>query len=271
VLLLALVLLGTALALAVLCPRVLTAGRWHLFHPRAALTVWFGAFGVGIATALAGIALGIVAVESLRHAIPHTTSVTVSAAIWVAAGISGAFLVFVFTFAGSLQSLRPASHSHAVAYARDEHIGFTLVRFHSEKPEAYAVPGRRPEIFVSSAMEQLLTPPQLQAVLAHEFAHLRHQHGLAIRIAQLNTLVLPGTRASRALERATRLQIELAADDAAARQVGAAHLANALIVLAAATHDVGMTLRAERLTRKRWPTPQRRRIPQGLHAAAQLR
>ena len=74
-----------------------------------------------------------------------------------------------------------------------------------------------------------------------------------------------------ALERATRLQIELAADDAAARQVGAAHLANALIVLAAATHDVGMTLRAERLTRKRWPTPQRRRIPQGLHAAAQLR
>lgn len=174
-----------------LCPRVLTAGRWHLFHPRAALTVWFGAFGVGIATALAGIALGIVAVESLRHAIPHTTSVTVSAAIWVAAGISGAFLVFVFTFAGSLQSLRPASHSHAVAYARDEHIGFTLVRFHSEKPEAYAVPGRRPEIFVSSAMEQLLTPPQLQAVLAHEFAHLRHQHGLAIRIAQLNALLLP--------------------------------------------------------------------------------
>lgn len=158
-LLLTLILLGTALALAVLCPRVLTAGRWHLFHPRAALTVWFGAFGVGIATALAGIALGIVAVESLRHAIPHTTSVTVSAAIWVAAGISGAFLVFVFTFAGSLQSLRPASHSHAVAYARDEHIGFTLVRFHSEKPEAYAVPGRRPEIFVSSAMEQLLTPP----------------------------------------------------------------------------------------------------------------
>ena len=56
-LLLALVLLGTAIALAVLCPRVLTAGRWHLFHPRAALTVWFGSFGVGIATALAGIAL----------------------------------------------------------------------------------------------------------------------------------------------------------------------------------------------------------------------
>ncbi|MFA7498031.1 MAG: M56 family peptidase, partial [Leucobacter sp.] len=106
---------------------------------------------------------------------------------------------------------------------------------------------------------------------AHEFAHLRHQHGLAIRIAQLNALLLPGTRASRALERTTRLQIELAADDAAARQVGAAHLANALTVLAAATHDVGMTLRAQRLTRKRWPAAQHRRLPQGLRAAPQLR
>jgi Zn-dependent protease with chaperone function len=271
VLLLAFALLGTAITLAVLCPRLFAAGRWHLFHPRAALTVWFGTFGVGVVTAFSGIALGIVSVESLRHAIPHTPGVTVSAAVWVAAGIAGLALAFVFTFSGSLQSLRPASHSHAVAYAREEHVGFTLVRFHSETPEAYAVPGRRPEIFVSSSMEQLLSAPQLQAVLAHEFAHLRHQHGLAMRIAQINALFLPGIRASRAFERATRLQIELAADDAAARQVGAAHLANALLVLAAATQDVAMTLRAERLSRKRWPAPGRRRVPQGLQAASPLR
>lgn len=209
-LLLALVLLGTAITLAMLCPRLLTVGRWHLFHPRAALTVWFGSFGVGIASALAGIALGIVAVESLRHTIPHTTSVTVSAAIWVAAGIVGVTLVIAFTFSGSLQSLRPASHSQAIAYARDEHIGFTLVRFYSEFPEAYAVPGRKPEIFVSSAMEQLLTPPQLQAVLAHEFAHLRHQHGIAIRIAQFNALFLPGMRPRSCASCAVRMLPEWA-------------------------------------------------------------
>lgn len=270
-LLLTLVLLGTAIAIAVLCPRLLTAGHWHLFHPRAALTAWFGSFGIGIAAALAGIALGFVAVESLRHATPHTTSVTVSAAMWVAAGITGVTLALALTFSGSLRSPHPASRLQAIAYAREEHIGFTLVRFHSEIPEAYAVPGKRPEIFISSAMEQLLTLPQLQAVLAHEFAHLRHRHGIAIQIAQLNALFLPGTRASRALERATRLQIELAADDAAARQVGAAHLANALSVLAAATQDVGMSLRAQRLTQKRWPAAQRRRLPQGLRTVPQLR
>jgi len=248
---------------------MLTAGQWHLFHPRAALTAWFGSFGLGVVTALSGVALGIVAVESLGHVIPHTLNVTVSTAFWVAAGILGVALAFVCTLAGSLQSLRPDSHTQAIAYARDEHLGFTLVRFRSETPEAYAVPGRRPEIFISSALEQLPTGPQLQAVLAHEFAHLRQQHGLALRIAQLNVLILPGSRASRALERATRLQIELAADDAAARQVGAAHLANALTALADATHDTAMRLRAERLTRKRWPAPQRRRLPHGLQTAPQ--
>ncbi|KAB1641434.1 M56 family metallopeptidase [Gulosibacter chungangensis] len=268
---LALTLLGTAVALALLCPHLLTKGRWQLFHPRAALTIWFGSFGLGATAALFGFALGVVAIESVRHANPHTPGVAVTEAIWVAAGISGLAAAFVFLCAGSLQSLHPDLHSQAIAYARDEHIGFTLVRFHSDMPEAYAVPGRRPEIFVSSAMGQLLTAPQLQAVLAHEFAHLRHRHGLAMRIAQLNALFLPGTRIGRALERATRLQIELAADDAAARQVGAVHLANALTVLATATQDVGMTLRAQRLTQKRWPAAQRRRLPQGLRAAPQLR
>lgn len=266
-LLLALVLLGAAIALAVLCPRFLTVGRWQLFYPRVALTVWFGSFGMGSVIALAGIALGIVAVESLSHATPHTISVTVSGTIWVAAGIAGVTLIFAFSFSGSLQSLRPTLHSQEITYARDEHIGFTLVRYHSEIPEAYAAPGRKPEIFISSAMERLLSPLQLQAVLAHEFAHLRYRHGIVIRIAQLNAMLLPGMRVGRALERATRLRIELAADDAAARQVGAVHLANALTLIAAVTQDVGMALRAQRLARKRWPVTQRRRLPQGLSVA----
>lgn len=267
---LALALLGAAIALAVFCPHVLTAGRWHLFHPRAALTAWFGSFGVGLATALLGIALVIVGVESIRHAIPHTPGVVASEVVWVVAGISGLALGFVVFLFGSLQSLHPESHSQVIAFARQEHVGFTLVWFQSEAPTAYAVPARRPEIFVSSAMKHLLTAPQLQAVLAHEFAHLRHRHGIAMRIAELSSLMLPGARAGRAFERATRLQIELAADDAAARQVGPAHLANALTVLADATQDVGMTLRAERLTRKRWPAPQRRRLPQGLRLASRV-
>ncbi|RGE21461.1 M56 family metallopeptidase [Leucobacter sp. wl10] len=271
-LILALSLVGAALLLALLCPRLLTLGNWQLLHPRVALTAWFGSFAAGVALAIAGLSLSVAAAVSSTVAEPRADGVLITAAGWIALGVLGAAIAVIVTFAESLQPLRPDPRSpfEAIAYAREERIGFTLVRFRSEVPEAYAVPGRRPEIFVSSAMERLLTKPQLQAVLAHEFAHLRHLHGLALRIAQLNALCLPGTRAGVSLERVTRLQIELAADDAAARQVGAAHLANALVVLAEETQDVAMRLRAQRLARKRWPAASRRRLPQGLRLASRL-
>jgi Zn-dependent protease with chaperone function len=113
-------------------------------------------------------------------------------------------------------------------------------------------------------MEETLTVSQLQAVLAHEYAHLRQWHGWAVRIAQINALCLPRVLPGRALQRATVLLIELAADDAAARQAGAAHLANALTVLANTTGDESMHLRAVRLTARRWPSAGRRRLPQAI-------
>lgn len=263
---LALVLIGTAVGLAILCPRMLAGGRWQLLYPRIALTIWFGLFGLGATMALYGLALGSVAAESLGHANPHALGVTISAAIWVAIGVFVVVLMLFPTLTGSLQALHPEVNAQAVPY---EYIGFTLMRFHSSTPEAYALPGRRPKIFVSSALEQLLSESQLQAVLAHEFAHLRHHHGLAIRIAQINALCLPGTRASSGFERVTRLQTELAADDAAARQIGAANLASALIVLSEVTQNIGMRLRAERLAQKRWPAASRRRAPNALRALPQ--
>ncbi|MAB20717.1 MAG: hypothetical protein CMH33_07370 [Microbacterium sp.] len=152
----------------------------------------------------------------------------------------------------------------AVARSREERDGFTLVRFRGDQLIACAVPGKHPEILLSTAMEETLTVSQLQAVLAHEYAHLRQRHGWAVRIAQINALCLSRVRPGRALQRATVLLIELAADDAAARQAGAAHLANALTVLANAAGDESMHLRAVRLTARRWPSAARRRLPQAI-------
>lgn len=271
-LILAVALVSLALALAAICPRVLTNGRWQLLHPRVALTIWFGSFAVGVVLVLAGLSLSVVGAVSATHTTSHTQGLLVTTAGWIGLGIFGAVIALIVTFTESLQSLRPDPRrsSAAVAYALEERIGFTLVWFYSDIPEAFAIPGRKPEIFVSSAMEQLLTKSQLQAVLAHEYAHLRHRHGVAMRIAQINALCMPGTLAGASLEQATRLQIELAADDAAARQVGAAHLANALMALAEHTQDAAMRLRAERLAQKRWPTGSRRRAPRGLLVASHM-
>ena len=90
-------------------------------------------------------------------------------------------------------------------------------------------------------------------MLEHERAHLRYRHHLAMGIASIYAGCLPRTRSARALVRTTRLLVELTADDAAARRVGAVHLANALTQVGEATGDAAMIVRAERLTLRTWP------------------
>lgn len=255
--------LAGAVGVVLTAPVILTVGRWQLRHPRTALTMWFGSFFVGlalVATALFASLLGATVVapgESARE------SLVLTIAAWLGLAGIGGVVAFVSMSAG------PLAFSHhdqvaeiaPVARAREERSAFTLVRFDHDEAVAIAVPGRHPEIFLSSACEELLSTRQLQALLAHELAHLRQRHGLAVRIAEINAACLAWLPAGRSLRRATLLLIELAADDAAARQAGPAHLANALATMSDATGDPSLELRAIRLTTKRWPTSLHRRLP----------
>lgn len=256
---------GAAVLTAVLGPMGLTVGRWQMLHPRAALTAWFTTFFLGIALACAALVGSVVAAVAASEVPPPDQAVLVTGGGWLGLGVFGAVIAFVATSAAASTGVEPIGDAVAVlACSREERDGFTLVRFRSDRLIACAVPGRRPEILLSSGMTEILTVSQLQAVLAHEYAHLRQRHGWAVRIAQINALCLPRTRPGRALQRATVLLIELAADDTAARQAGAAHLANALTILANMTGDESMHLRAVRLTARRWPTATRRRLPQAI-------
>jgi len=248
-----------------LAPRVLTVGHWQVRHPRIALTLWFGAFFGGGVLVLGSVVTTIAAALNAGAAPTAAEAIMVTMAAWLGVGAIGAGIAFVGV------SAEPLAHSHQqalarlvpIAVAREERRGFTLVWFDAPSPVACAAPGRPAEILVSSGMRDLLTAPQLQAVIAHEYAHLRLRHGWAMRIAELNALCLPrALRAGRGLKRATSLLIELVADDAAARQAGAAHLANALTRLDQQTDDPGLAVRAERLTLRRWPTAARRRLPE---------
>jgi Zn-dependent protease with chaperone function len=256
---------GAAVLTAVLSPLVLTVGRWQLLHPRAALTAWFVAFFLGLSLAAAAVAGSVMAAVTVSEVASHGQAVLVTAGGWLGLGAFGAVIAFVATSAADSTGAEQSSQvAAALAKSREERGGFTLVRFRCDQPIACAVPGKHPEILLSTAMEETLTVSQLQAVLAHECAHLRQWHGWAVRIAQINALCLPRVLPGRALQRATVLLIELAADDAAARQAGAAHLANALTVLANTTGDESMHLRAVRLTARRWPSAGRRRLPQAI-------
>lgn len=262
------VLVLVALVMLLVAPSVLSLGAWRVRLPRTALALWFGAFLTGCACAAASVGTAVVGATA-RPDGPAHTGVLVTLAAWLGLGLLGGVLALVSVSAEPFAGLerRVARALSGPAATRQRRPGFTLVRFPADRPVACAVPGRHPEILVSSALEGLLSPPQLQAVLAHERAHLRQRHAWAVRVAEVNALCLPrGLRAGDDLRRETRFLVELAADDAAARDAGPAHLANALVRLGEATGDVGMVLRARRLEGRRWSP--RRRLPEALAAWA---
>lgn len=58
-------------------------------------------------------------------------------------------------------------------------------------PNAYtlAVQGNKPFIVIHSSLIELLTPAELQAVLAHELGHLKSEHGVWVTMANLLLLI----------------------------------------------------------------------------------
>jgi len=253
-----------AVVLMLLAPRLLTRGTWQVRRPRTALGLWVGTFFLGTGL-VAGSVLAAVITASRAATSPSSEGAAVTVFAWVGLTAVGAAIGLV----SGLSEPLATSHRRAVgrlapvATSREDRGPFTLVRFSSDELVAIAVPGRRAEILLSSAMTDVLSPAQLRAVLAHEYAHLRHHHGLVVRIAELNALVLPRRLAAgAALRRATLLLVELIADDVAARQAGAPALAGALRRIGHLRADPRFELRAQRLVAFRADATEPRGLPQ---------
>jgi Zn-dependent protease with chaperone function len=89
-------------------------------------------------------------------------------------------------------------------------------------PDAYALPGLRGRIVVSTSMLRALPPDERPVLLAHERSHLAHRHYLWVQLAELAAAADP---LLRPLAGATRLAVERWADEDAAREVGDRRLA----------------------------------------------
>lgn len=105
---------------------------------------------------------------------------------------------------------------------------------------AYCVPGLSHRVVLTSGTIAALAPKELQAVLAHEVAHLRQRHDLVLEFFTVwHTAVPRALRSDRGLE-AVQLLIELLADHVARRETGALPVARALVTMARAEHPSGM-------------------------------
>ena len=89
-------------------------------------------------------------------------------------------------------------------------------------------------MILTTGAVQALDPGQLDAVLAHERAHLAGRHHRLLALARIGRLVLPFLPLMRDADEQVARLVELHADDAAARARDPRLLATALVVLATA-------------------------------------
>jgi Zn-dependent protease with chaperone function len=109
-------------------------------------------------------------------------------------------------------------------------LGAVLVEH--DQPAAYCVAGRQPTVILTTGAVQALDPGQLDAVLAHERAHLIGRHHRLLAAARIGRQVLPFLPLMQDAEQQVARLVELHADDAATRAHDPRLLATALVVLA---------------------------------------
>ena len=129
------------------------------------------------------------------------------------------------------QAVRHAQTARLVGRA-DPDLGATLVD-HAQ-PAAYCVAGPHPTVILTTAVLQALNPDQVDAVLAHERAHLASHHHRLLAIARIGRQVLPFLPLMRDADTQITRLVEMHADDAATAGRDTGPLATALVVLAAA-------------------------------------
>jgi hypothetical protein len=245
----ALVLLGYAVLLGVLGPRLVDRAKWVVASPRLAMTTWFAlALSFVLALVLAGAAIVMPSeafaagalqecVAALRHLHGEIGGPIVAV---IAAALTWAVPLWLVIAAVAVASSTATERSRlreALASAPFDHgLGAIVVK--STRPAAYCIPGEGGLIAITSGALTLLDRPQLEAVLAHERAHLAGRHHLLIALAQTGRRAFGWLPLFACLPERIGHLVELAADDAAARSATRSTLARSLLNVAAAQAPV---------------------------------
>ena len=241
------VLVAYAICVGTLGGRLLGRARWTVRAPFLAIATYISAgWSVIAAVGLSGLTLavhGTALSTDLSHLIGacvlrlRETYGTPGGATVAAIGLTVTGGVVVRTALTAAAQYR-ATWQHARHHAQtarlvgqpDPLLDAVLVE-HSE-PIAYCVAGRRPTVILSTGAVDALDAAQLQAVLAHERAHLDGRHHRLLALARVGRLVLPFVPLMRDIDMQVARLVEMHADDAAARTNQPRSLATALVVLA---------------------------------------
>jgi Zn-dependent protease with chaperone function len=210
---------------------------WLARVPAIAIALWLTLVASWVvAVALAALALAVPSLLTWRaaggHAIPTVSHVPGA----VMAGVLLAAVVMLRTgwcLASDLAAAWRQQREHAAFLAAAGHPDRALeaVVLDDDAPTAYSLPRGRHRVVVSAATVTLLSSGQLRAVLAHERAHLRGHHQLALTAARALARAFPAVPLLARVAGEAAVLAEIAADDAAARGHDREDLAAALVIL----------------------------------------
>jgi Zn-dependent protease with chaperone function len=132
--------------------------------------------------------------------------------------------------AAGRQALR---HAHTAGLVGHLEPALGAVVMEHPQPTAYCVAGRCPTVIVTTGAVAALDSGQLDAVLAHERAHLAGRHHALKAAARIGRQVFPLLPLLRDAEAHVARLVELHADDTAIHAADPEALATALVLLAA--------------------------------------
>ena len=233
--------------------RLLPQADWPQRSPRLGILAWQGlTASVVVAVLLAGLALALptmpitgdladllhaCAIALREHYATPGGAVVASAGALLAAAVTGR-ATYAFAHYWSTARRHRTTQRRGLDMVAHRHMGSGVLVDHPT-PAAYCIPGRRREVVFTSAAMAALDGRQMDAVLAHEQAHLRSRHDLVLAAAGALQAAFPFIPVfGVALAELARL-IEMHADDKALGGRDRRVLATALVRLADSASPIG--------------------------------
>lgn len=229
----------TAVLLAGPVPALMARWKWLHLTPFAAMVLWQA---VALAAVLAALGAGLSLVTDFTWNRDHSPF---ELGVAVAAGLLTVVVVVQLLVAGhrvgtSLRAVR-RRHREQLDLVAEHHGRHGRVRvLEHDVPVAYCVPGvAHPRVVLSGAALRTLDEPQIEAVLAHERAHLAARHDLVLEAFTVLHRAFPRWVSSDAALREVELLVEMLADRAALKVGSAVDLGRALLAMASGRAPAG--------------------------------
>ncbi|MFC6152258.1 M56 family metallopeptidase [Nocardioides yefusunii] len=220
-----------AVLLAGPVPALMARMTWLRRTPFAAILLWQA---VAAAAVLAAVGAGLATVTRWTHGDDHGPAAFVVAllALTLTGVVVGRLLLSGHLVGVKLRAQRRRQRETLDLVSTRSDSGRVLVVEH-DVPVAYCLPSMaQPRVVLSAAAVQTLAPGELNAVFAHERAHLNARHDLVLEAFTVLHRAFPHWVSSDAALREVKLLVEVLADRAALKVGSPAELGRALLAMA---------------------------------------